>query len=93
MKTKKHKRSNENSHIGVANRPRVTIVRHEDGSIGIVGASAAAKFVGVSSQAFGRVVRRSLVPPKAPKSTYQRIADKVKNAYPELFNNPKIIEV
>lgn len=94
MKSNKHKCSSQNSHFGVANRnkPRVTIIRRADGSLSVINSSAAARFVGISSQAFGRVIRKIVNPPKTPKSTYLSNEGKVKAAYPELFNNPKVIE-
>lgn len=83
--------SNENTRFS-CKKPRVTIIRKSDGSISVINGSAAARFVGISSQAFGRVVRKHISPPKTKKSVYISNEGKVKAAYPELFNNPKIIE-
>ena len=75
-----------------AQKPRVTLVRLADGHLRVVNSSAAAKYAGVSHQAFSRVLRRHLMPPKNPKSVYLRIEGMVKAAYPELFDNPTVIE-
>lgn len=73
-------------------KPRVTLVRFANGRLRVVNSSAAAKFAGVSHQAFSRVLRRHLLPPQNPKSVYLKIEGRVKAAYPELFDNPQIIE-
>ncbi len=92
MKTKKRKCAKENSHFGVSEKPRVTLIRKADGSILCVNASAAARYAGVSHQAFSRVIKRKLSPPENPKSVYRSIECKVVAAYPELISNPTIIE-
>lgn len=88
--TTKRKCAKQRSHFGV--KPRVTLVRLANGRLRVVNSSAAAKFAGVSHQAFSRVLRRHLLPPQNPKSVYLKIEGKVKAAYPELFDNPQIIE-
>lgn len=94
MKSRKRKCANENTsaYNKCSSKPRVTLIRMSDGRIRVVNASAAAKFAGVSHQAFSRVLRRHILPPENTKSVYLKIESKVKAAYPELFDHPVIVE-
>ena len=100
MKRAKRKCSKKNAHgynkrssnVATTDKPKVTLIRMSDGRIRVVNSSAAAKYAGVSHQAFSRVLRRHLLPPENPKSIYLKIEGRVKAAYPELFDNPVIIE-
>ena len=65
-------------------KPLVQIVERGNGKIFIVGAQDAARFCGVSQQAFSRVVRTRYIQRIKPKSVW-RIEDKVRRIYPELF--------
>lgn len=67
------------------------LVQFPSGNLRVLNAAAAARYVGVSHQAFSRVVRRHVLPPRNPKSIYLKIEGKVKAAYPELFDSPTII--
>ena len=65
-------------------KPVVQLVKRPNGSLLILGCTEAAKFCGVSQQAFGRVVRAHAVP-KVKLRTIYTIERKVREKYPELF--------
>lgn len=78
-------------------KPVVTIIhRAASDGISLINSSAAARFCGVSQQAFQRVVRtfirRMLDNAGNRQNIYRRVEDVVKRTYPELFDHPVIIE-
>lgn len=78
-------------------KPVVTIIHRADSDgISLINSSAAARFCGVSQQAFQRVVRtsvrRMLDKTGDRQSIYRRVEDVVKRTYPELFDHPVIVE-
>lgn len=79
-------------------KPVVTLIhRRATDSINLINSSAAARFCGVSQQAFQRVVRtfiRRMLDAKTSRrqTIYRRVEDVVKRTYPELFENPVIVE-
>lgn len=66
-------------------RPEITVVDIGDGLVRVVNCAAAAKFCGVSSQAFGRVIRRALRNKQTGGEVFARVKDAVKRHYPEFF--------
>ena len=73
-------------------KPVVQLVRRPNGSLLILGCTEAAKFCGVSQQAFGRVVRAHAVPKVKPRTIYT-IERRVREKYPELFEEVKSVGV
>lgn len=73
-------------------RPVVQLVKRPNGSLLILGCTEAAKFCGVSQQAFGRVVRAHAVPKVKPRTIYT-IERRVREKYPELFEEVKSVGV
>ena len=67
-------------------KPHVQLVRRANGSLLIVGCTEAAKYCGVSQQAFGRVIRDHAVPRVKPRTIYT-IERKVREKYSELFED------
>ena len=65
-------------------KPAVQLVRRANGSLLIIGCTEAAKYCGVSQQAFGRVIRAHAVPKVKPRTIYT-IERRVREKYPELF--------
>ena len=75
--------------VAPTEKPKVQIVERGDGSILIVGASAAALYCGVSQQAFGRVIRTHAMPRVKPRTIYT-IERRVREKYPELFEKGEV---
>lgn len=73
-------------------KPVVQLVKRPNGSLLILGCTEAAKFCGVSQQAFGRVVRAHAVPKVKPRTIYT-IERRVREKYPELFEEVKSVGV
>ena len=71
-------------------KPVVQLVKRPNGSLLILGCTEAAKFCGVSQQAFGRVVRAHAVPKVKPRTIYT-IERRVREKYPELFEEVKSV--
>lgn len=64
-------------------KPSVVVVRI-DGSIKILGSSAAARWLGMRQQEFYRIVRNILNPPPRELS-YKRKVETIMREYPELL--------
>lgn len=97
MKRTKERRVGKTTRTIVATKPVVTIIhRASSDGISLINSSAAARFCGVSQQAFQRVVRtfirRMLDKAGNRQSIYRRVEDTVKRTYPELFDHPIIVE-
>ena len=69
----------------VVKRPEITVVDIGGGLVRVVNCAAAAKYCGVSSQAFGRVIRRALRNKQTGGEVFARVKDAVKKHYPEFF--------
>lgn len=69
----------------VVKRPEITVVDIGGSSVRVVNCVAAAKYCGVSSQAFGRVIRRALRNKQTGGEVFARVKDAVKKHYPEFF--------
>ena len=66
-------------------RPEVTVVDIGNGMVRIVNCAPAARYCGVSSQAFGRVIRRAIRNRQTGGEVFARVKDAVKRHYPEFF--------
>ena len=96
-KTKDRRVNKTTRNLVATTKPVVTLIhRCDNDGISIINSSAAARFCGVSQQAFQRVVRtfirRMMDNTKSRQTIYRSVENAVKTAYPELFDNPKIIE-
>ena len=65
-------------------KPQVKLVERPDGRLLILGGTAAARYCGVSQQAFGRVIRDH-ARVRVRERTIYNIEKKIRLAYPELF--------
>lgn len=97
MKRTKEPRVGKTTRTIVNAKPVVTIIhRSASDGISLINSSAAARFCGVSQQAFQRVVRtfirRMLDKTDKRQNVYRRVEDTVKRLYPELFDHPVIIK-
>ena len=97
QRTKDRRVNKTTRNLVAMTKPVVTLIHRSDNDgISIINSSAAARFCGVSQQAFQRVVRtfirRMMDNTKSRQTIYRSVESVVKTAYPELFDNPKIIE-
>ena len=69
-------------------KPPVQIIERGNGRILIVGCTEAAKYCGVSQQAFGRVIRDHARPRQRERTIFN-IERRVRAKYPELFADAK----
>ena len=90
MNRKEERRSAKSEAQNNMGKPVVQLVRRPNGSLLILGCTEAAKFCGVSQQAFGRVVRAHAVPKVKPRTIYT-IERRVREKYPELFEEVKSV--
>lgn len=92
MNRKEERRSAKCGAQNNMEKPVVQLVKRPNGSLLILGCTEAAKFCGVSQQAFGRVVRAHAVPKVKPRTIYT-IERRVREKYPELFEEVKSVGV
>lgn len=71
--------------VGGGDRPVVSVFDIGGGQVRVVNCKAGAKFCGVSSQSFGRVIRRARLARTKPRGSNKRVVWAVREKYPEFF--------
>ena len=68
-----------------SSRPEMRVERMRNGSVKILGTSAAAGYLGMPQQEVHRIVRNILNPPPRVRAYMEKVR-RIREAYPELFS-------